>query len=44
MPYGGAKLKTPDVLDDRLSSDVTIRPSLSAFDRALADRKSKTGA
>jgi threonine synthase len=38
----GNGLKTPDVLHDRLSSDVTIRPSLSAFDRALADLKSKT--
>ncbi len=40
----GNGLKTPDVLHDRLSSDVTIRPSLSAFDKALADLKSKTGA
>ena len=38
----GNGLKTPDVLYDRLSVDVTIRPSLSAFDRALADLKSKT--
>jgi threonine synthase len=38
----GTGLKTPDVLQDRLASDVTIRPSLSAFDRALADWKSKT--
>ena len=38
----GNGLKTPDVLHDRLGSDVTIRPSLSAFDRALADLKSKT--
>jgi threonine synthase len=38
----GNGLKTPDVLQDRLGSDVTIRPSLSAFDRALADLKSKT--
>ncbi len=38
----GNGLKTPDVLYDRLGSDVTIRPSLSAFDRALADLKSKT--
>ncbi|MGH7373881.1 MAG: threonine synthase [Candidatus Rokuibacteriota bacterium] len=38
----GNGLKTPDVLHDRLFSDVTIRPSLSAFDRALADLKSKT--
>jgi len=40
----GNGLKTPDVLYDRLSSDVTIRPSLSAFDKALANLKSKTGA
>jgi threonine synthase len=40
----GNGLKTPDVLYDRLSSDVTIRPSLSAFDKALADLKSRTGA
>jgi threonine synthase len=38
----GNGLKTPDVLQDLLSSDVTIRPSLSAFDRALADLESKT--
>jgi threonine synthase len=38
----GNGLKTPDVLQDRLGSDVTIRPSLSAFDRALADWKPKT--
>jgi|GEM_PF-384223 len=38
----GNGLKTPDVLQDRLSRDVTIRPSLSAFDRALADLESKT--
>jgi threonine synthase len=42
MCITGNGLKTPDVLYDRLSSDVTIRPSLSAFDRALADLKSKT--
>ena len=40
----GNGLKTADVLQDRLGSDVTIRPSLSAFDRALADWKSKTAA
>ncbi|HET7876208.1 MAG TPA: threonine synthase [Methylomirabilota bacterium] len=40
----GNGLKTPDVLYDRLQSDVTIKPSLSAFDRALADLKSKSGA
>ena len=32
-----------DVDYGRLVSDVTIRPSLGAFDRALADVKSKTG-
>jgi hypothetical protein len=30
------------VLQDRLGSDVSIPPSLQAFDRALADLKSKT--
>ena len=40
----GNGLKTPDVLYDRLSVDVTIRPSLAVFDQALADLKSKTGA
>jgi threonine synthase len=40
----GNGLKTPDVLQEILHSDVTIRPSLSAFDRALADLKSKTEA
>ena len=34
-------LKTPDVFYDRLSVDVTIRPSLQVFDQALADLKSK---
>jgi threonine synthase len=34
-------LKTPDVLHGILSSDVIIRPSLSAFDRALAELKAK---
>ena len=38
----GNGLKTPDVLHDRLGSDVTIRPSLQAFDRALADLTSRT--
>ncbi|MBI1736783.1 MAG: threonine synthase [Candidatus Rokubacteria bacterium] len=33
----GAGLKTPDALRDRLAADVTIRPSLAAFDRALAE-------
>jgi threonine synthase len=37
----GNGLKTPDVLHGILSSDVTIRPSLSAFDRALAELKAK---
>jgi threonine synthase len=32
----GNGLKTPDVLADRLAPQVTIRPSLSVFDRALA--------
>jgi len=36
----GNGLKTPDALQDRLSVDVTIRPSLSVFDQALADLKS----
>jgi len=39
----GNGLKTPDVLYDRLSVDVTIRPSLAVFDQALADLKSKSG-
>jgi threonine synthase len=40
----GNGLKTPDVLYDRLSVSVTIRPSLSVFDQALAELKSKGGA
>lgn len=36
----GNGLKTPDVLSDRLEAHCTIRPSLSAFDRALAELKS----
>jgi threonine synthase len=36
----GNGLKTPDVLSERLETHVKIRPSLSAFDRALADLKS----
>jgi len=40
----GNGLKTPDVFYDRLSVDVTIRPSLDVFDQALADLKSKAGA
>ncbi|MGH7300810.1 MAG: threonine synthase, partial [Candidatus Rokuibacteriota bacterium] len=43
MCITGNGLKTPDVLHDRLRRDVTIPPSLPAFDRALADLKSKTG-
>jgi len=35
----GNGLKTPDALYDRLETHVKIRPSLSAFDRALADLK-----
>jgi threonine synthase len=40
----GNGLKTPDVLYERLSVSVTIRPSLSVFDQALAELKSKGGA
>jgi threonine synthase len=43
MCVTGSGLKTPDVLHDRLTPDVTIRPSLVAFDRALAGLKSQTG-
>jgi threonine synthase len=43
MCVTGNGLKTPDALHDRLHSNVTIQPSLTAFDRALADLKSKTG-
>jgi threonine synthase len=39
----GNGLKTPDVLLERLQTHVTIRPSLSAFDRALAELKSQAG-
>ena len=42
MCVTGNGLKTPDVLHDRLGSDVTIQPSLQAFDRALADLTSRT--
>jgi len=42
MCVTGNGLKTPDVLHDRLGSHVSIRPSLQAFDRALADLKSRT--
>lgn len=38
----GNGLKTPEALHDRLKTHAQIRPSLSAFDRALADLKSKT--
>lgn len=37
----GNGLKTPDSLYSRLETQVRIRPSLSAFDRALADLKSQ---
>jgi threonine synthase len=40
----GNGLKTPDALYERLETNVTIRPSLSEFDRALANLKAKTGA
>jgi threonine synthase len=40
----GNGLKTPDALHDRLSVSVTIRPSLSVFDQALAELKPKGGA
>jgi len=36
----GNGLKTPDALHGRLEAHVNIKPSLSAFDRALADLKS----
>jgi len=42
MCVTGNGLKTPDVLQDRLGSDLSIQPSLQAFDRALADLKSRT--
>jgi len=35
----GNGLKTPDVLHDRLTRDLTIRPTLAAFEQALADLK-----
>jgi len=38
----GNGLKTPDALYDRLDAHVKIKPSLSAFDRALADLKNQT--
>jgi threonine synthase len=43
MCVTGNGLKTPDVLHDRLGHAATIRPSLAAFDRALADLTSTTG-
>jgi hypothetical protein len=43
MCVTGNGLKTPDALQDRLHRDVSIQPTLGAFDRALADLKSKTG-
>jgi threonine synthase len=38
----GNGLKTPDALAETLTADITITPSLAAFDRALADLKSQT--
>ena len=38
----GNGLKTPDALYGRLDAHVKIKPSLSAFDQALADLKSQT--
>jgi len=38
----GNGLKTPDALAEKLTADVTIAPSLAAFDRALAELKSPT--
>jgi len=40
----GNGLKTVEVLGSRLAETVRIRPSLSAFDRALADLKTLTQA
>src|SRR5205809_8021258 len=37
----GNGLKTPDALYERLEAHVKIKPSLSAFDRALADLKNQ---
>jgi threonine synthase len=37
----GNGLKTPDSLYNRLETQVTIRPTLSAFDRALANLKAQ---
>src|SRR5262249_13951802 len=38
----GNGLKTAEVVEQRLAKAVTIRPSLAAFDRALADLKTLT--
>jgi threonine synthase len=38
----GSGLKTPDALEGRLGADLTIAPSLGAFDLALADLESLT--
>jgi len=38
----GNGLKTPDALYEKLSAHVAIKPSLSAFDHALANLKSQT--
>jgi threonine synthase len=38
----GNGLKTPDALYDRLEAHVKIRPSLAAFDEALANLKPQT--
>jgi threonine synthase len=38
----GNGLKTPDALYDRLEAHVKIRPSLAAFDQALANLKAQT--
>jgi threonine synthase len=43
MCVTGNGLKTPDVLHDRLAHHMTIRPSLAAFDRALADLELTAG-
>lgn len=39
----GSGLKTPDALSHRLSVDMTIRPSLAAFDRAWAELAAAAG-
>jgi threonine synthase len=36
----GSGLKTPDALHDRVEPDASIRPSLAAFERVLADLES----